>query len=84
MIIEQRICTLKPGKTAAYLSLYQERGLAVQTEHLGRLVGYFTSENGDLNQITHLWAFDDHADRAGALPFLRTDAGSRWSRFSTA
>jgi hypothetical protein len=73
MIIEQRIYTLKPGKTATYLALYQEKGLAVQKHHLGRLVGYFTSEYGELNQITHLWAYDDHADRARRRSALFAD-----------
>ena len=28
-----------------------------------KLVGYFTSDVGTLNQLTHLWKFDDDADR---------------------
>ena len=76
MIIEQRIYTLKPGKTVAYLALYQERGLVVQSHHLGRLIGYFTSEYGALNQITHLWAYEDHADRARRRAALFAD--KRW------
>jgi hypothetical protein len=67
---------LKPGKTAAYLSLYQEKGLVAQTHHLGRLVGYFTSDYGVLNQIIHLWAYEDHADRAARRAALFAD--KRW------
>ena len=28
-----------------------------------KLVGYFTSDTGGLNQLVHLWKFDDDADR---------------------
>lgn len=63
MIVEVRTYTLKPGKIAQYLQLYQSKGLQVQSGHLGRLLGYFVSEFGELNQIVHMWAYDDHADR---------------------
>ena len=81
MIVEQRIYTLKPGKTAAYLMLYRERGLAIQTHHLGRLVGYFTSEFGPLNQIIHLWAYEDHTDRERRRAALFADP--RWTEVVT-
>jgi hypothetical protein len=28
-----------------------------------KLVGYFTSDTGELHQLVHLWKFDDDADR---------------------
>ena len=30
---------------------------------LQKLVGYFTSDTGELNQLVHLWKFNDDADR---------------------
>jgi hypothetical protein len=63
MIVEQRTYTLRPGEVTNYLRLYEAEGLAVQTRILGRLVGYYTSETGDVNQLVHLWAYDDMADR---------------------
>ena len=27
------------------------------------MVGYYSSETGDVNQVIHLWAYDDLADR---------------------
>jgi len=63
MIVEQRTYTLYPGKTNEYLRIYQEEGLAVQTRVLGRLVGYYSSEIGVVNQLVHMWAYDDFNDR---------------------
>lgn len=63
MIVEQRTYTLHPGTVPLYLSAYQEEGLAIQKPILGNLVGYFHTEIGPLNQIVHMWAYRDLADR---------------------
>jgi hypothetical protein len=76
MIVEQRVYTLKPGKTQAYLALYEARGLQVQRLHLGRLLGYFVSEFGELNRIVHMWVYDDLSDRERRRAKLFSD--ERW------
>ncbi len=58
MYVEKRTYTLHPGKTAEYLKLYEQEGLAVQTRILPRMVGYYYSELGELNQIIHMWGYD--------------------------
>jgi len=63
MIIEQRTYTLHPGKMAEYQRIYEAEGVELQKRILGRLVGYFTSESGVLNQLIHMWAYDDMMDR---------------------
>lgn len=63
MIYDLRTYTLLPGKTKEYLAIYEREALPVQLEHLGRLIGYFTSEVGPLNQAIHIWAYEDAADR---------------------
>ena len=63
MFVEERTYTLQVGKTSDYVREYIENGLAVQTKHLGNLIGYFTSEIGTLNQVVHLWGYADLADR---------------------
>jgi hypothetical protein len=63
MIVEMRTYTLHPGQVANYLRLYEAEGLATQSRILGRLLGYYSSETGDVNQVVHLWAYDDFADR---------------------
>lgn len=70
MLVEMRTYTAHPGKWRDYLQLYEAEGLAVQKRILGRLVGYYTTEFGELNQIVHLWAYldlNERADRRAAL-----------------
>ena len=64
MIVEERIYTLHPGKVPAFLAEYQAGPRELQCRTLGRMLGYFTSEFGEQNQIVHLWAYDSLADRA--------------------
>ena len=54
MYFELRTYTLDPLKMADWLALYQSHALAVQSEHLGNLVGFFSSEFGEVNQVVHL------------------------------
>lgn len=44
--------------------LYGEEGLALQQKYLGRFIGYFTAETGNLNQVVFMWGFDSVDDRA--------------------
>ncbi|WP_349606449.1 NIPSNAP family protein [Cupriavidus sp. DF5525] len=63
MIIEQRTYSLKPGKVREFLSLYEAEGLGIQAEALGNLLGYFTTETGELNRVVQLWGFDSFEER---------------------
>ncbi len=73
MIVEERTYTLHPGKTVAYLKAYEEVGLDVQRAILGNLIGYFTTEIGTLNQIVHMWGYEDMADRQARRSKLLED-----------
>lgn len=65
MIVEQRTYRLHTGKVPEYLRIYGEQGRAVQEPILGHMVGWFTvNDIGELNQVVHLWAYEDLADRA--------------------
>ena len=79
MIYEMRTYRMKVGSVPAYLKLVEEEGIAVQRGHLGRLVGYFSSEIGSLNEIVHVWAYEDLADRAARRARLAADP--RWQEF---
>ena len=63
MFIDERTYTLYNGKVSTFLKLYEEEGLEVQTRILGRLIGYFHTDIGPLNQIVHLWGYDSMDDR---------------------
>jgi NIPSNAP len=62
---ELRTYTLYFGKMAEATKLYQELGfLAFKKGGLdSKLVGYFQADTGMINQLVHLWKFDDDADR---------------------
>lgn len=79
MIIELRTYDIVAGKTGQYLDWYREFGIAVQIEHLGCLLGYYTTEIGDLNQVIHLWRYEDLAERSGRRAKLFADP--RWLEF---
>lgn len=73
MLVEERTYTTHPGKWRDYLQLYEAEGLEPQKRILGRMVGYYTSEIGELNQIVHLWAYQDLNERAERRARLLAD-----------
>ena len=73
MLVEQRTYTTHPGKVREYLALFEAEGLAVQQRILGRMVGYYRSELGELNQIVHLWAYIDLREREERRAVLLRD-----------
>lgn len=73
MFVEQRTYTLQSGKVPEYLKLYSEEGLDVQRRILGRMVGYYSSEIGPLNQIVHMWAYDSLNQRQTRRASLAAD-----------
>jgi hypothetical protein len=76
MLVEQRVYTLNSGRVAEYLKVYEEFGLPVQRQHLGRMLGYYTTEIGDINQIIHMWGYDSFEDRIKRRTAMRNDP--RW------
>ena len=57
--------TLYVGKMAEAVKLYRELGFPALQKggHDRKLVGYFQSDTGMIDQLVHLWKFDDDADR---------------------
>ena len=73
MIFDHRTYELQPGRLREFLALYEKDGLAVQTKHLGNLVGFFTSEIGNVNEIVHIWGYQDRADRTKQRAAMAAD-----------
>lgn len=63
MLVDLRKYTIVPGQLKAYLAVYETYGLPVQRRHVGDPLGYFISEVGTLNQVVHLWGYQDASDR---------------------
>ena len=76
-LYELRTYTLHVGKMAEAVRLYQELGFPALAKggHDSKLVGYFQADTGVINQIVHLWRFEDDADRRAhwAAVFANTD-----------
>jgi len=64
-LYELRTYTLYVGKMAEATKLYQELGFPALKKggHDEKLLGYFQADTGTINQIVHLWKFDDDPDR---------------------
>jgi hypothetical protein len=76
MIHELRTYGVLPGKVADYLEVFGTVGRPVRGDRFGKLVGYFATELGPLNQILHMWEFADLAARTEARAGLAKD--ERW------
>ncbi len=79
MIYEHRTYTLHHGQMQTYLARYEKYGLPIQLKYLGRLLGFFVSEIGPLNQVLHIWAYDSLADREKRREAM--DADPAWDAF---
>jgi len=62
-IYELRTYAVAVGKMSEVVEIYKSAGWPALAKHPNKLVGYFTGDIGALNQLIHLWKFDDDADR---------------------
>src|SRR5215471_5749224 len=64
-LYEMRTYTLKVGAMGEAVKLYSELGFPALKKggHDKNLVGYFQADTGTINQLVHIWKFEDDADR---------------------
>lgn len=79
MIVEMRTYVLNPGHQAAFLECMGREGILIERAILGRLLGFYTSEIGTLNQVIHLWGYDSFEDRQRRRQTLAADPA--WQQF---
>jgi hypothetical protein len=79
VIVDMRTYTMVPGRLKAFLDLYEAEALPIQLRHLGKLVGYFTTEIGTQNQVVHLWGYESMADRERRRAAMESDPA--WSAY---
>ena len=79
MIVDVRTYTLIPRKLPGYVELFEKLALPVTKRHGLELLGYYTSQIGALNQVVHIWRYENLAD----LERKRTarDADPEWATF---
>jgi hypothetical protein len=79
MIYDVRTYTLHPRMMNKYLGLFEKLAMPVANQHGFRLIGYFSSKVGTLNQIVHIWAFEDLAEFE--VMRAKRDQDSGWHKF---
>lgn len=79
MIVDLRIYGVRVGKLAEFLELYREHGWPTQSRILGNCLGWYTTIEGQLNQIVHLWGYDSQADRETRRATMTADP--EWQKY---
>jgi len=64
-VYEKRTYSVKVGQMPEMIRLYTNEGWpALDSGGFSKnLIGYFTSDTGQLHQLIHLWRFDNDSDR---------------------
>ena len=62
MIFDVRTYDFKPGTVPEYMAAVREVGVPVRASHGVKLVGWYYTEIGQLNQVMHIWAYDNYDD----------------------
>ena len=73
MMFDHRTYERRPGRLREFLALDETEGAPVQKKHLGNLVGLFTAEIGNVNEIVHSRAYEDLADRTKRRAAIAAD-----------
>jgi hypothetical protein len=63
MIVDMRVYTCHPGRMADWVALYEAEAWPLQKQYLGKCLGWYTSIEGKLHQIVHLWGYENQGDR---------------------
>ncbi|MEH2477880.1 hypothetical protein V1282_001237 [Nitrobacteraceae bacterium AZCC 2146] len=58
-IVDLRVYTIRLRKMAEFIEVFDRLAMPVQLKYLGVPLGMFSSAVGPLNQVVHLWGFDD-------------------------
>jgi len=80
MIYDFRVYTLNPGATPDYMAGVREWGLPIRQRQGVTLSGWYHSDIGDLNQVVHIWGFDDlkHMKEAKAAVYADPDWAGKY------
>lgn len=65
MVYEMRVYTLQPGKVPEFQALIEKEALPIISKY-SKLVGWWSTEVGPLNEVVHIWAYEDLNHRAQA------------------
>ena len=77
MLYELRTYTLQPGTIGDMVKAASTVSREIRGDNFGKLEGYWTTEIGPLNQVMHLWSYNDFNERARLRGELA--GNSHWS-----
>ena len=63
MIIELRTYTIKPGEVQNFINIYDKEIRETHTKILGNQLGFFYTEIGNVNEVVHLYGYENIEDR---------------------
>jgi hypothetical protein len=63
VIADVRIYTTQVGRLPEFVALYEEKAWPLQLKYLGNCLGWYTTVEGELNTVVHIWGYQDQADR---------------------
>ena len=73
MIVALRIYTCKPNKMPAFVKIYEEKAWPLQQKYLGNCLGWYTTVEGPLNRVVHMWGYADQGDREARRKAMAAD-----------
>ena len=73
MIVEERTYTALPGKAKEWLAYYEEHAFPIQQKYLGRCLGWYTTVEGPLNRVVHMWGYENQGDREARRNAMAAD-----------
>ena len=75
MIYDFRVYTLKAGATPDYMAAVKELALPIRQKYGIKLAGWYYSDVGELNQVVHIWGYEDekHLTEAKAQVYADPD-----------
>lgn len=79
MIVDLRIYTCKANRMADFVKLYEEKAWPLQQKYLGRCLGWYTTVEGPLNRVVHMWAYEDQGDRERRRKAMAADPA--WAEY---
>jgi hypothetical protein len=79
MIVDMRTYSFVPGRMAEWVALYEKHAWPIQKQYLGNCLGWYTSVEGKLHQVVHLWGYESQADREQRRHAMHQDPA--WQAF---
>ncbi len=72
MVYEMRTYKTQIGKVEEFLALFEAVALPILSKY-SKLVGFWYTEIGELNEVVHMWAYQDLNHRRDARAALFAD-----------